>query len=109
MTGTLWSGEIAEGSELVAEPSGLQVRVRSVQVHDLEVERASPGQRVAVSLPGVERNRLRRGEALVERLYPPPTDSTCCSRRSSRSQITRAHVHHGTGEHYARLVRIGER
>ena len=66
VTGTLWSGEIAEGSELVAEPSGLRVRVRSVQVHDLEVERASPGQRVAVSLPGVERNRLRRGEALVE-------------------------------------------
>jgi len=111
VTGTLWSGEIAEGSELVAEPSGLRVRVRSVQVHDLEVERASPGQRVAVSLPGVDRNRLRRGEALVEPSSYPTTYrlDVLLEEIEPIADHARVHVHHGTGEHYARLVRIGER
>ena len=53
-----------------AEPAGLDVRVRSVQVHDRPVERAEAGQRVAVALPGVERTQLRRGDALVA---PAPT------------------------------------
>src|SRR5689334_18871383 len=51
VTGTLWSGTIAEGDELRVEPGGRAVRVRSVQVHDRDVERAEAGQRVAVSLP----------------------------------------------------------
>src|SRR3989441_6595127 len=34
VTGTLWSGTLAEGDELRAEPAGIDVRVRSVQVHD---------------------------------------------------------------------------
>src|SRR5213083_1286764 len=50
-TGTLWSGTIGEGDELRAEPGGVDVRVRSVQVHDEPVERAEAGQRVALALP----------------------------------------------------------
>jgi selenocysteine-specific elongation factor len=65
VTGTLWSGSIGAGDELRLEPSGRYVRVRSVQVHDEDVARAEPGQRVAVSLPGVERLDVRRGDALV--------------------------------------------
>ena len=49
-TGTLWSGTIAAGDVLSVEPRGLEVRVRSVQVHDRAVERADAGQRVAVAL-----------------------------------------------------------
>ena len=66
VTGTLWSGSIGEGDELRVEPAGLDVRVRSVQVHDRPVERAEAGQRVAVALPGIERGRLGRGDALVQ-------------------------------------------
>ena len=65
VTGTLWSGSIAAGDRLRAEPAGLDVRVRSVQVHDQEVDRAEAGRRVALNLPGVERHQLRRGDALV--------------------------------------------
>src|SRR4051794_12691872 len=63
-TGTLWSGSLGEGDELRAEPAGIDVRVRSVQVHDEPVERADAGQRVAVALPGIERHSLQRGDAL---------------------------------------------
>src|SRR6266516_5205004 len=66
VTGTLRSGAIAPGDPLLVEPSGLQTRARSVQVHDLDVVRAEAGQRVAVNLPGIARTKLRRGQALVE-------------------------------------------
>jgi selenocysteine-specific elongation factor len=66
VTGTLWSGAIGAGDMLRAEPSGRDVRVRTVEVHDARVERAEAGQRVAVALPGVARDELRRGDALVE-------------------------------------------
>ena len=52
-TGTLWSGSVGAGDVLRAEPPGIEVRVRSVQVHDEPVERAEAGQRVALALPGV--------------------------------------------------------
>ena len=50
----------ATGDELRLEPSGRDVRVRSVQVHDRDVDRAEPGQRVAVE---PSRGRARRGRA----------------------------------------------
>ena len=65
-TGTLWSGSIGSGDVLRVEPGGREVRVRTVEVHDARVERAEAGQRVAAALPGVARDELRRGVALVE-------------------------------------------
>ena len=109
-TGTLWSGSIGEGDELRAEPAGLGVRVRSVEVHDRPVRRADAGQRVAVSLPGVERGTLRRGDALIERdAYP--VSYRVDVRLDELEPIpdgTRLHVHHGTADVPARIVRSGE-
>ncbi|HYI74764.1 MAG TPA: selenocysteine-specific translation elongation factor, partial [Gaiellaceae bacterium] len=65
VTGTLWSGSLGTGDDLRLEPSGRDVRVRSVQVHDHDIDRADAGQRVAVSLPGLDRQEIARGEALV--------------------------------------------
>jgi len=111
VTGTLWSGSVGTGEQLRLEPSGRDVRVRSVQVHDREVARAEAGQRVAVTLPGVERREVRRGEALVaaggyptsyrldvvlEELVPVPDGA-------------RLQVHLGTTHATARVVRVGAR
>jgi len=111
VTGTLWSGSIGEGDVLRAEPVGLDVRIRSVQVHDTPVERAEAGQRVALALPGVERQRLARGDALVEPgAYPPSYRlDVVLEEIESLPNGMRLHVHHGTAEHYARLVRAGDR
>jgi selenocysteine-specific elongation factor len=108
-TGTLWSGSIGEGDELRVEPQGLDVRVRSVQVHDTAVERADAGQRVAVALPGVERGQLGRGDALVERgSYPVSYRLDVeLEELDPIRDGARLHVHHGTAEHYARVVRAG--
>jgi len=110
VTGTLWSGSVGEGDELRAEPAGIDVRVRSVQVHDEPVERAEAGQRVALALPGIERGALHRGDALAEPgAYP-------ISYRLDIELVelepiddhTRLHVHHGTTETSARIVRVGD-
>jgi selenocysteine-specific elongation factor len=111
VTGTLWSGSIGEGDVLRAEPAGLDVRVRSVQVHDKPVKRADAGQRVALALPGIERQSLVRGDALVEPgAYPLSYRlDVALEEIESLPNGMRLHIHHGTGEHYARLVRAGDR
>jgi selenocysteine-specific elongation factor len=111
VTGTLWSGSVGESDVLCAEPARIEVRVRSVQVHDTPVERAEAGQRVAVALPGVERRRLARGDALIEPgAYPVSYRlDVALEALADLPDGMRLHVHHGTAEHYARLVRAGER
>src|ERR671939_689639 len=109
VTGTLWSGSLGEGDELRAEPAGLDVWVRSVQVHDEPVARAGPGRRVAASLPGIERPRVRRGDVLVEPgAYPVSYRlDVALDELEPIADGARVHVHHGTSECVARVVRAG--
>jgi selenocysteine-specific elongation factor len=66
VTGTLWSGTLAPGDAVRILPSDLETRVKSVQVHGGEVQEAVAGQRVAVSLHRVDRDRVARGEWVVK-------------------------------------------
>ena len=111
VTGTLWSGTIGAGDQLRLEPRGHDVRVRSVQVHDRDVERAEPGQRVAVSLPGVERDEVSRGEALVAPGGYPTSYrlDVALEELAPIEDGARVQVHLGTMHSAARVVRLGER
>jgi selenocysteine-specific elongation factor len=106
VTGTLWSGSVGLGDALRVEPGGLDVRVRSVEVHDSAVERAEAGQRVAVGLPGVERAALRRGQALVAPGAFPVSYrlDVCLNGDDIAPALT---VHLGTAAIPARVVRHG--
>jgi selenocysteine-specific elongation factor len=110
-TGTLWSGSIGAGDELRVEPRGRTVRVCSVEVHDEPVERALSGQRVAVSLPGIERTELARGDALVAPgAYPTSYRlDAVLDELHPIADGARLTVHHGTTETQARIVRAGGR
>jgi selenocysteine-specific elongation factor len=110
-TGTLWSGTVGEGDLLVREPGSGDVRVRSVQVHDAPVTRAEAGQRVAVSLPGVERSALHRGDALVAAGAFPISYrlDIVLEELEPLGDGARVSVHHGTGRVPGRVVRVGER
>ncbi len=108
VTGTLWSGSIGAGDRLRVESAGLDVRVRSVQVHDRDVERAKAGQRVAVNLPGVGRHELARGDALVT---PDAfvTSYRLDVRLEAIAEVPAAvSVHHGTSQLAARVVRADD-
>jgi selenocysteine-specific elongation factor len=107
-TGTLWSGSIGAGDELRAEPAGLDVRVRSVEVHDAPVERAEAGQRVAVSLPGVERSQLRRGDVLVTSGAFRPSYRLDVALEPLGEIPARVQLHHGTSQVVARVARAGD-
>jgi selenocysteine-specific elongation factor len=110
-TGTLWSGSIHPGDELRVEPGRWDVRVRTVQVHDEAVASAEAGQRVAVSLPGVEPSQLGRGVALAAPGAFPTSYRLDVILRELEpiAHGQRLHVHHGTAEIPARVVRAGPR
>jgi len=108
VTGTLWSGTIAAGDLLRLEPAGRIVRVRSVQVHDAPVEHAEAGQRVAVSLPALERSDLSRGDALVEPGHYPVSYRLDVKLTELAEVPAAVTVHAGTRAVPARLVRDGD-
>jgi selenocysteine-specific elongation factor len=109
VTGTLWSGTIAEGDVLQVAPGGDEVRVRSVQVHDAGVERATAGERVALGVPGVDRRDLHRGDALVT----PGAFPVSYRLDVELEELVpidggaRVSVHHGTSRIPARVARVG--
>ena len=113
-TGTLWSGSISEGDSLRIAPRGGEVRVRSVQVHDMPVPRATAGERVALSLPGVERRELHRGDALVTPgafpvSYRLDVELEELEEFDPIDPGARVSVHHGTSRIAARVARVGPR
>ncbi len=71
VTGTLWSGSIAVGDAVTLTPSGATARVRSLEHHDTSVDSVEGGGRVAVSLVGVNRSDVARGDTLVTGEPPP--------------------------------------
>jgi selenocysteine-specific elongation factor len=107
VTGTLWSGSIATGDVLRLDPRGRAVRVRSVQVHDQPVEQAEAGQRVAVNLPGLERDELRRGDALVDPGHYPVSYRLDVVLDELEPLPAAIKVHLGTADVAARLLRTG--
>jgi selenocysteine-specific elongation factor len=64
VTGTLVDGSLAVGDELEVVPEGRLVRIRGLQRHNLSVETAAPGSRVAANVTGVEKSELTRGDVL---------------------------------------------
>ncbi len=81
VTGTLVAGEINEGDELELLPINQKVRVRGLQVHNLQTKQARAGQRTAVNLGGVDSAQIERGLILA------PVS------RLRATQIIDAHIH----------------
>jgi selenocysteine-specific elongation factor len=104
-TGTLWSGSIGRGDVLAAEPGALQLRVRSVEVHDEAVERADAGQRVAVALPHISPASLPRGTALVEPGAYQVSHRLDVALEELEVAPARVTAHHGSAETPARVRR----
>jgi selenocysteine-specific elongation factor len=108
VTGTLWQGSLGAGDAVSILPRALESRVRSVQVHDRQVERASAGQRVALNLAGISWRELGPGDLVVPRgddLGPTyHIDATVTLEPGVRPlrRGERVHVHHGTREVPAR-------
>jgi selenocysteine-specific elongation factor len=65
VSGTLIGGEVHVGQELMLYPDRRPVRVRGLQSHQHQVDRALAGSRVALNLAGVNHDEVRRGHVLA--------------------------------------------
>jgi selenocysteine-specific elongation factor len=115
VTGTLWSGAIGRGDEVVVLPAGRRTRVRGVQVHDRPVHDAGAGQRVALNLVGVDRHEVVRGDVIAQRggelraTYRVDAALEWIDEAHRPAHGDRVQVHHGTRESPARLTELGGR
>jgi selenocysteine-specific elongation factor len=113
VTGTLWSGAVAAGDRVAILPQGIEARVRSVQVHDRQLERAAAGQRVALNLAGVGWREVGRGDVVAgaeSGLAPTYLVDAAVATEEGSGPLRRGarlHVHHGTREAPARVVPLG--
>ena len=107
-TGTLWSGTIAPGDLLRVEPRGRIARVRTVHVHDAQVDQAAAGQRVAVNLPSLQRGELARGDALVAPNAFPVSYRLDVRLEELERVPAAVTVHLGTKATPARVARSGD-
>ena len=111
-TGTLWSGTLGKGDRVRILPDDLEARVRGVQVHGREVEKATAGDRTAISLTGegADRTAVGRGATLVSDPAWSPTWMLTARVRMladtawSLEHNQRVRVHVGTAEVMARCA-----
>ncbi|MGH2536438.1 MAG: selenocysteine-specific translation elongation factor [Candidatus Promineifilaceae bacterium] len=114
-TGTLSGGRLAAGQNVEIQPSGRVARLRGLQVHGEKVESAGPGTRLALSLVGVEKSELGRGDVLAAPGVVTPTRLADVSyqHRPEASAPLRHNdevkVFSGTAELLARVRLLGRR
>lgn len=109
ITGTMISGSVKVGDDVVLYPSGQETKVRGLQSHGGTVELAPAGRRTAVNLQGLDVEDIQRGEVLGLKgtLFASErweVRLTCLS--SSPTPLrnrTEVHFHHGAREVLARL------
>ena len=112
VTGTLLSGEIHAGQNLVLEPGGRSVRVRGLQTHGETEETARPGSRTAVNLSGVDTADVSRGQMLVAAGDLPATELidaeiTLLDDAPALKHRARVHLHAFTSEVMASVSLYG--
>lgn len=65
VTGTLISGTISIGDECEVYTKGIKGKVRNIQVHEKDVDRAYAGQRVALNISGIKKEEVERGDVVA--------------------------------------------
>src|SRR5216684_3770070 len=114
VTGTLISGSVGAGDEVELFPKGERLRVRGVQSGGKSVERATPGQRTAVNLAGIEHTSLKRGMVLAapgkfRKTRRIDVRLELLSSARKMKQGARVHFHAGTAETIAEVFFHGEK
>lgn len=62
VTGSLVGGSLGKGQEVTIFPLNKRVRIRNLQSYKEQLEKAFPGNRVALNLTGVKKSELKRGD-----------------------------------------------
>jgi len=110
VTGTVLSGAVAVGDQLMVSPAGSKVRVRGLRVQDAPAQRALPAQRCALNLSGVSVDQVGRGEWIVHPQSHAPSHrvdvrlKVLASEAAPLAHWTPVHFHVGTADVPARIA-----
>ncbi len=111
VTGTLLDGPLAVGDMLELSPVGQTVRVRGIQTHGNDLDKALPGSRVAVNLTGVSVDDVSRGMVLSRPGTVQKTSSFDATINLLGSaplkHNQKVHVHCGAAEIQGRVRLVG--
>ncbi len=104
ITGTLISGEVEVGENIMLYPSLITSKVRGIQVHNNSLNKAGAGMRTAINFQGLEKTSVNRGDVLSNPDILIPSymvDVSFLYLNSNKKPIknrTRVRFHAGTSE-----------
>ncbi len=112
ITGTALSGSISVDDVVEILPSNLKSKVRGLHSHGKPIQTAYAGQRVAVNLQGVEKEELKRGDAVVApgRFIPTKIIDAKTELLQDSPELKNkslVHFHLATSETIARVILYG--
>ena len=113
VTGSVNSGQVSVGDQIVVQPGDVEVRVRGIQNHDSASDSVSRGQRAAINLAGVHHTEIGRGHELgsPDHLIPSKLMTVELSMLGNTHRKlkdrTRVRFHVGTAELFAVVRTLG--
>lgn len=110
ITGTLTSGSISVGDDIMVYPRRIVSKVRGIQVHSSGVDTAGPGTRTAINFQGLDKESVNRGDilstpdTLIESYIVDAHFHYLKSNAKSAKPRTRIRFHSGTSEILGYLI-----
>jgi selenocysteine-specific elongation factor len=110
VTGTVLAGSVASGDEVEVQPGGGRARVRKLQRHGEDVDKARAGTRAAVNLRLVDKATVERGDLLAAPGMVKPTFmvdarlEVLAGFAKPLAHWTRVRFYLGTSETFGRVV-----
>lgn len=110
ITGTLLESTLCKEKEAVLYPDGIPAKIRGIQVHGENREKAFPGERAAVNLADLKKEDVHRGDILAAAGSMVPAYildvKVQAMPHASREIVTgtRVHVYHGAREMLGKIV-----
>jgi len=110
ITGTLTSGSIHVGDDIMVYPRQIISKVRGIQVHGSGVDTAGPGTRTAINFQGLDKESVNRGDilstpnTLIESYMVDAHFLYLKSNAKPAKNRTRVRFHYGTSEILGYLI-----
>ncbi len=114
VSGTVLSGRVKENDSLFLWPSGLETRVRSLEIHHKKAEEALAGERVGISLHKVDLQNTARGMLVASPGAVSPSRylnahlRLLAGLKKPLRDSQRVKIHLGTSVTNARIAVIGQ-
>ncbi len=115
ITGTLISGSINVGQEIMVYPRGIVSKVRGIQVHSSGVDTAGAGTRTAINFQGLDKTAVNRGDVLslpdtlIESYMVDTRFHYLKSNPKPLKNRTRVRFHSGTSEILGYLILLDKK